>query len=236
MKKAHQRIIREEKATEIKLSLFNTVPETIELKNAVVKRINYITAQKIIIEYEWIGSMPLPKSCRFMYGIYFDGICGGCVVYVEPSTRQFNELYPRQAVQLNRGACVHWTPKNSASYLISRTIKDLKKEGVKIIIAYCTQEAGEIGTIYQALGWDYVGNTTPSYTYYLDGYWVSSRTLADKVKWAKNKSIEWVDKFRNLPKKKVLEKYRYVKLIGTKSDNEKIREVFGFYPLEYPKR
>jgi hypothetical protein len=180
--------------------------------------------------------MPLPKSCRYIFGIYFGNYLGGCVIYVEPSTRQFNADMPRQVVQLNRGACAHWTPKNTASYLISRTYKMLKDDGVKLILAYCTREAGEIGTIYQALNWEYVGETSPSKTYFLDNHWVSERTLADKKKWAKTKGQAWIDKFNNLPRKQLEGKYKYIHLLGDKRENKEIRERYGYLARKYPKR
>lgn len=232
--KAHQRILRESKENENN-TLFS-IPTAIDLKGVEIKRINFITASKIILEYEWIGTMPLPKSCRYIYGIYFNGICGGAIVYVHPSTRQFEETMPRQVVQLNRGACLPWTPKNTASKLISESLKDLKKEGVKLIIAYCTREAGEYGTIYQALGWWFVGETQPSNVYWLDKHWVSERTLADKTKWAKDKDDYFINKFKTLKSKRLQGKFKYVKLLGNKYENDNIINSFGYKPLPYPKR
>lgn len=234
--KAHQRIIREQKTQNPNVDLFNYIPSNLNLKDTTVRRIDYNTAKSIILEYEWIGTMPLPKSCRFMYGIYFDGILGGVIVYVHPATRQFEEHHPRQVVQLNRGACVHWTPKNTASRLISQSLIDLRKNGIKIIIAYCTREAGEYGTIYQSLGWWYVGETSPSKSYYLDKHWVSERTLADKVKWARDKGDYFINKFKTLPQRELQGKLRYVKLMGTKQENKIIEDLYGYKSQPYPKR
>jgi len=234
--KAHQRIIRERKAQEQSLNLFSCKPDVIDIKQAVVREVSFITARAIILEYEWIGTMPLPKSCRFIFGLYFNGICGGVIVYVEPSTRQFNADYPRQVVQLNRGACIHWTPKNSASFLISKSTKILKEAGIKIVIAYCTIEAGEYGTIYQALSWWYIGKTKPSKTYFLDNHWISERTLADKIKWAKNKSPEWLKHFKNLPFRYLDGKFKYVKFLGSHRENKLIIDMYAYKKHQYPKR
>ncbi len=209
----------------------------LSLANAEVKPINFTTARAIIEDYEWIGTMPLPKSCRYIYGIYFDGCLGGVEVFVEPSTRQFNEKYPRKVVQLNRGACCYWTPRNTASYLLGRCFRLLKKQGVIAIMAYCTKEAGEYGTIYQSVNFDYVGETQPSKVYWLDGYWMSERSLADKKKWAKNKGLtEWVDKFNDLERKTLDGKFRYLKTIGTKKENKEFVSQYNYKPQPYPKR
>jgi hypothetical protein len=234
--KCHQRIVRERKASETSEQLFAHMPDNTDLFKTAVEPISFGTASKIILEYEWIGTMPLPKSCRYIYGIYFGDFLGGCIVYVEPSTRQFNASMPRQVVQLNRGACLPWTPKNTASYLISKTYKPLKEDGVKLIIAYCTKEAGEVGTIYQALNWWYIGETAPSKAYFLDNHWVSERTLADKHKWAKSRGVEWQNKFKNLPSWQLQGKYRYVHLLGNYRENKKIVEEHGFERKPYPKR
>ena len=237
--KSHQRIISERHSQNTgSADLFGVWWKDISpsLSNCIVKRISYKIAEPIILEHEWIGTMPLPKSCRYMFGIYFNGHLGGAVVYVEPSTRQFNDEYPRQALQLNRGACVFWTPKNSASKLIAESLKMLKQENIKIVLAYCTPEAGEAGTIYQSLGFWYVGRTQPSYSYYLDEHWISERTLADKKKWARTKDKRWAECFNNLPRRQLVGKFKYVKLIGTHRQNKDIAKRFGYTSLPYPKR
>lgn len=212
-------------------------PKYQDFGTAAVKPITYNSARPIIEEHEWLGNMPLPKSCRYIYGLFFGYNLGGCVVYVEPSTRQFNALYPRQVVQLNRGACVFWTPRNSASFLIGGTFKFLRKAGVKLIVAYCTPEAGEVGTIYQALNFKFIGMTEPSKMYLLDGRWVSERTLADKKKWAKSKDVRWQEAFESLPSRDSLPKFKYVLPIGTKRENTRILSDFGWETnWHYPKR
>lgn len=235
--KAHQRVIKEDKMISApNQSSFLCYPISPDIKSSEVRQIDYKTASTIILEYEWIGTMPLPKSVRYMYGIYFGGVLGGAIVYVEPSTRQYFEKYPRQVVQLNRGATTHWSPKFTASRLIGKSIKSLRAEGVKAIIAFCTKEAGEIGTIYQACNFAYVGETSPSKSYYLDKHWISERTLADKVAWAKNKGQNWVNKFANLQSKQLEGKYKYILFIGYKREESSFMEEFGLVSKPYPKR
>lgn len=234
--KAHQRIIREQAEFKENNSLFPVVPENISLDNAEFKRIDYLTAKPIIEEHEWIGTMPLPKSCRFMFGVYFENILGGVTVFVEPSTRQFNALHPRKVVQLNRGACVWWTPRNTASWLIMQSCNYLKNENVKAVLAYCTPEAGEIGTIYQACNFSYVGQTIKSKAYFLDNYWVSARTMSDKVTWAKDKHPLWAEAFANIPVREQKPKHRYIKLLGNKNENRQFLKTYKYVVGTYPKR
>ena len=64
--KAHQRIIREQKAKEkASLGLFSDKPDEINLQKTKIRQINYQTAEKIILEYEWLGTMPTYSTHYF---------------------------------------------------------------------------------------------------------------------------------------------------------------------------
>ena len=52
--------------------------------------------------------------------------------------------------------CVHWAHEHSASKLIRRSIR-LLPERYRVITATVDAMAGEIGTVYQAAGFDFVG-------------------------------------------------------------------------------
>ena len=151
--KAHQRIIREQKSKENPLGLFPDKPDVIDLKKATVRQIDYHTAEKIILEYEWLGTMP--TYCTHYFGIYFNGICGGVVVFgIGIPKNVLEDICGKEHLPdvrvLTRGACVYWTPVGSATKLIGNSLKLLKKDGYKIVVAYSDVRAGEIGTIYQA--------------------------------------------------------------------------------------
>ena len=55
-----------------------------------------------------------------------------------------------------RGACLHWAHPHSASKLI-RGSMNLLPARYQVVTATVDAAAGEIGTIYQACGFDYVG-------------------------------------------------------------------------------
>ena len=80
-----------------------------------VRAIAFHEAASIIEIYE-----PMPAQCSFAYGLFFGGILGGAVVY----GNEYSENLPRvwskygfadKLILLSRGACLHWTPKNSGS-------------------------------------------------------------------------------------------------------------------------
>ena len=229
--KAHQRIIREKKAQEKPpLGLFPNKPDEINLQRAKTKQINYQTAEKIILEYEWLGTMP--TYCTHYFGIYFDGICGGVVVFGIGIPKNVLENicgkeHLAEVRVLTRGACVHWTPTGSATKLIGSSLKLLKKEGYKIVVAYSDVRAGEIGTIYQACNFLYTGASVGGSEVLVNGKW---RTRMPRV--IKEKKLNT----KNLLKRKRSLKHRYIYLMGTKKEIKELKGKLRYKTLPYPKR
>jgi len=160
LQKAWQRTIREYNANKATISptLFPTIPDNIDLSSSFVKEISYETASVVILEYEWLKCMP--SIVLHCYGIYFDDYLGGVVVYGTEYAENLGKWnaygYTNKIILLARGACLHWTPIGTASRLIMRSIKLLPTK-YRVITATVDELAGEIGTIYQACGFYYVG-------------------------------------------------------------------------------
>lgn len=158
--KAWQRSIREQKAQEVPYNLFGAWYESIDktLSKAEVKPVGYETAKVIISEYEWLGKMPAVVLC--CYGIFFEKNCGGVVVFSPEYGENLGWTdkygYTDKIILLARGACLHWTPPNTASRLIRQAIRILPP-GYEVVTATVDAKAGEIGTIYQACGFHHVG-------------------------------------------------------------------------------
>jgi len=70
-------------------------------------------------------------------------------------------------------------PHNAASFLISRACKMAAVDkGWRIFFAYADPEAAELGTMYQACNWLYIGNTAETENYEMpDGTILSERSL-----------------------------------------------------------
>ncbi len=242
---AHQYKIRVEKSKQKSNSLLGNYWENLnlDLKDAVVKKIDRDTAKKVILEYEWLGTM---ASTSHHYGIFFDGVCGGVVCYGPNCTaavyahKEFG-LEKDQYWNLARGACVHWTPKGAASKLISQSLKLLKEEEPKaqLVIAYSDTNAGEIGTVYQATNWVYVGEGTRQ-TFNLVNKKLNRRfdeRQLDKLR--KDLRIT-----RTEVKKKLADsgweielkavKHKYVFLLGSKKEKKELLKRLNVLP--YPKR
>ena len=158
-KKCHQKIIRDKKQEEEYLTKgewwesIDTSPS-----NARVEIISYKEAKEVIIEYEWLGTMP--AGAFLCVGLFFDNYLAGVEVFTIAKAGGLYTLWNEKAICLARGCCVHWCPKWGSSFLISRALKIMQEyyEGEpRYVLAYSDWEAGEIGTVYQATNWIYLG-------------------------------------------------------------------------------
>ena len=127
----------------------------LRLKGAKVRRVSRKMAERVILKYEWLGTM---GNSGLHYGIFFGDYCAGvCCVALNGSGTAGNTVHLQFGLQrsdvatLVRGACVHWAPSGSNSKLVSWTCRLLERDSAaKLVGAYSDSDAGEIGTIYQA--------------------------------------------------------------------------------------
>ena len=133
----------------------------LDLKRAVVRPVSRKLAEQIILKYEWLGTM---SQTGWHYGIFFGSYCAGvCCVSVGGGGANLNahlefKVERTELAYLARGANTHWSPAGANSKLVSWTCRLLAKDtSSRIAIAYSDTDAGEIGTIYQACNWVYIG-------------------------------------------------------------------------------
>lgn len=244
---AYQYKIRKEKELTEKL---NFDVNQIDLKNSVVKKIDKGTAAKIVLEYEWLHSMPFAN--KYFFGIYFiigdESYLGGVLVfgneYSENTGAWKKYDFENKMLLLSRGVCLWWTPKNTASYFISRACKWIKENTeYKIITATVDPAAGEIGTIYQSLNWHYVGLMSGNY----HGNKMATRfgvIIDDKLRFSR-----WIrNKIGNMRREEILKHYpdaifvpqyrkqRYFYFIGDRIENRKYYKNIKSIVMQYPKR
>jgi len=148
--------------------------------------------KKFIERYEWLGTIGF--NVKWVFTARYMDKLGGVVIISEPNAYQFDK--DKEAL-IQRGACASWTPKNLASRLIMFSCKWMKNNTSKrIFVAYSDPEADEIGTVYQACNFDYLGNNFGDIINYKlpNGKIVNSRyfTRTSSMKrWAKELGIEW---------------------------------------------
>jgi hypothetical protein len=234
----YQRVLRDTYAHE-------DVPPVphLDLSKAIIKPVSRKTAEQIILKYEWLGTTA--PGCRFHYGIFFGMFCagvtsictggGGANVY---AFKEFDLLEQNEFAYLARGANVHWAPQGANSKLISWSCKLLKHDSdAKLIIAYADTDAGEIGTVYQASNWFYIGKGKPTRQWVSPAGKVHDQKLPSNL--AHNKGgtrASWVQRLKDLGWYEQLSnpKYRYVQIIDKK--DKQLRKLIQSMSQDYPKR
>ena len=241
--KAHQRKIREEKQKEYE----NTSDKyweriNTDISNGVVKPITYKEAKKIVLEYEWLGCMP--AMAKYFFGIFFDGYIGGVTVfgteYAENRGVWDKYDYTGRILLLARGVCVHWAHPHTGSKLIMESIKQLPKQ-YDVITATVDRAAGEIGTIYQACNFHYVGAMRKSkggsrFGVRIDGKLYGTRKKKKKIGTMKKDAI--LEHFKDSEVEFVPQynKERYFYFRGSKSNKRYLKKQIEHLIKPYPKR
>jgi hypothetical protein len=141
-------------------------PQIESLKGARVERVSNDEAAAIILKYEWLKTMA--SGTVACYGLKLNGELLGVACFnimgqkireiCKGDTEAETKDLANKTVCLARGACVPHAPKNAASFLIRHACRFAKKDfDWEIFFAYSDSAAGEIGTVYQAVGWHYIG-------------------------------------------------------------------------------
>jgi hypothetical protein len=132
------------------------------LKDTWVYPISNEEAAAIILRCEWLRTMP--AGCKACYGLKLGNENGdllGAVCFSEHScSTQARNIctIPAKVVCLARGACVPHAPERAASKLIRHACRLAHEQfGWEVYFSYFDSEAGEIGTVYQSVGWKYIG-------------------------------------------------------------------------------
>lgn len=212
----------------------------LDVKRAIVRPVSRELAKQIIYKYEWLGTMA-PTSHH--YGIFFGLYCAGVVCVGFNAGANLNSskeflLESKQLAYLARGANVHWSPTGANSKLVSWTCRLLERDtSAKIIIAYSDSDAGEIGTIYQACNWIYIGIGSKTRQWVADNGRVFDQKLPYDLKrrnggtrklWASRLRADgWIEQDSN-------PKHRYVYVLD-KSDRALVDRVEAMR-RPYPKR
>lgn len=187
--------ISKSEANKLKVSDFDM---KFEDKNLVWKE-----AKEFIERHEWLGKMGLYPT--YIYTARYKGILSGVISFDMPNA--FSKLLGEDTKKLERligrGACISWSPKNLGSAMIGRAIKELVKiTPYRLFTAYSDVEAKELGTIYQACNFYYLGQKSGAgYQYKLENdKWVSDRYFRSRSVYkriAKANGIIWQNEWQN---------------------------------------
>ena len=132
--KCHQRIIREEAA------LVDPRSPQPSLAGCVVEPVALAEAERVILRYEWLRSMPtnprgaygLRDPSGSLAGVVCFGVGGGSNARLISG-----EPWRDRTICLERGACVHWAHPHAGSFLVARACAAAARDyGWRVFYAY----------------------------------------------------------------------------------------------------
>jgi hypothetical protein len=149
-----------------------------------------------IKRYEWLGTTGYLTKEEVYVARHTLGHIAGIVIIAIPNSYT-SEIPTEEQALIHRGATTSWAPKNLGSKLVMYAIKQsVKNTQRRVFFAYSDAEAGEIGTIYQACNFTYLGHIFGSKVNYKlpNGKVVSSRYFrktSTLKRYAKEIGITW---------------------------------------------
>jgi len=144
--------------------------------------------KKFIYRHEWLGS--LSQYTTHWFACYYKDILAGVVLMNVPNafSKLLGENTPNLERLISRGACISWSPKNLASSLIMWSINWMVKNTTyRLFIAYSDPTAYELGTVYQACNFYYLGKSAGGKRYFspYNGKIISDRFFRQKTAYKK---------------------------------------------------
>ena len=170
---------------------------------------------------------------QFCYGLYINNVLKGIVTYGLPATPFVargicGKEYENNVLELSRLVINSKVPKNSASFLVSNSIKQLP-ENYKIIVSFADTSMGHIGFIYQATNFKYTGLTIPMKEWRLKGFNLHSQNVCKKVPLKERvKDSRFIQVQRE-------RKHRYIIFRGNKKEKRELLKELKYEILPYPK-
>lgn len=182
--KCHQRVIRETVGIEpLEVQVFEPRGEVQTLANGMsFSRIPIAMGRAFIEKYEWLGhagralifygAWKDEDGRRLLYGVEaFCPLPFGCSKQIEASVF-------KKSLYLARGACALAAGPNAGSMLIGAALRDLRKRGVQLVLAFADPRAGESGGCYRAANAEFGGLTKSGARYYFyQGQWMTNANL-----------------------------------------------------------
>lgn len=154
--------------------------------------------KEFIERHEWLGN--LSQFTTQWFGCYHKGILAGVMLFNVPNS--FSKLLGEDTKEMerliSRGACISWSPKNLGSCFLMWCLNWMvKNTRWRLFTAYSDPTAKELGTIYQACNFYYLGQKSGGTKKYINPYTgklVSDRFFRQKTayrKFAGEIGIDW---------------------------------------------
>ena len=211
-----------------------------DISKIVVEPTKKDVVYKLVTDKHYAGTWTASSN---MYAVYYD--CGehqffsgkelkliGVVLYGNPVGFRVvksicEEFTDDDVLELKRLWIEDGYGKNIESYVISQTLKMLKKDSPqsKVVISYADPGANHKGIIYRASNWLYQGNDIGAADAYMYRYpntdnWLSDRAIGEQLGTNGLKGV--LDKIPDMEYKKKLRKHRYIYFLCNKKEKKRL--------------
>jgi hypothetical protein len=259
--KAHQRLVREQRAKLPDPLLEDKIKAAADFKNASVREISYDVAKNVILANEYLGTMPGGvKNC---FGLYFGDYLASVEVFGSTAGSRLaasvcGPEHADKVAVLVRGATQHWAdpPRTSAdgrthtggaaSHLIAEACKLMAAKGKPITIAIADPRGGERGQIYSSVNFLYTGMTKGTEDYIdADGKRHNTRQVHGLTRDRRNGELNYT-RTRAEQKDILLQqgckfervggKHRFVLFSGNRRTKRLLRKALKWEVLPHPRR
>jgi hypothetical protein len=246
--KAHQRFVREHRATLHDPLLEEKRRLAADFTHARVEQISYETAKNVILANEYLGSMGSVSDC---FGLYFGEhlgsvVCFGSVAGTKVAASVCGPEHTEKVRVLVRGATEPWAHQHSGSHLIAKACDLMAAKGYPITIAYSDPSGGEIGQIYSAVNFLYTGITAGTEVFITpDGKKHNSRQIHGLTRDRRNGQLKY-KRTRAEQQLLLIEqgcefervggKHRYVHFAGDRRTKRVLRKALKWEVLPHPRR
>jgi len=190
-----------------------------------------------LLELHYLKRM---TSMSYKFGLIHNNEVMGVVTYGNaiPYTMAkspFGDKWHRNVQELNRLVLSPKCPKNAASFLVSRSIKQLPKP--TIVVSYADAGKGHVGYIYQAANFIYTGKSHTQKDWVLKSRPdIHTRTLMDEFAFTPNRIELLKDRYGDdLVQVDRPAKNRYVYVHADKRTKAAIMKDAQFKSHPYPK-
>jgi len=159
-------------------------------------KINYAECKPWLLLKHYAKRMP-PIS--YSFGLVNENKLIGIVCYGVPVSSSLRkgvcgEYYSKNVLELNRLVINSNSPKNSASFLVGKTLKMLPRDA--IVVSFADTQQGHIGYVYQATNWIYTGLSAKRTDWKIKGMeHLHGATIADMSRGKENRAQYMRDTF-----------------------------------------
>jgi hypothetical protein len=211
-----------------------------EIKDLVCKKVDNNFAKDFMIKHHYSHSCNLGI---ISYAFYYEGEIASVIVFSRPSGKNlaksiWEDGNDYNTLELIRLFSFDYCPKNTESYCISQSIKQLKIDvpDVKMLVSYADSSAGHIGYIYQSSNWIYIGIGSNERKIFIDGKRQHRRSLYRKYGTSSLEILkkQFGDRLQVSEDRFVKNKYIYI-VSHSKREKKEIAEKLKVKSIPYPK-